>query len=69
MTSTDFLEHCAQQDSIKKIVFQNPNAKKDVEEFAHRTHIKELLFLLGTKVVELLVKILEQLLIKKYNVQ
>jgi hypothetical protein len=66
MTSQDFLEKVSQCDSIKQIIYVNPNAKNDVQEFAHRTHVKELLFLLGEKVANLLLKILEQILIKKY---
>jgi hypothetical protein len=66
MTSQDFLQHASECDSIKQIVFVNPNAKNIVEEFAHRTHVKELLFLLGDKVLALLLKILEQILLKKF---
>jgi hypothetical protein len=66
MTSQDFLEKVAQTDSIKQIVYVNPSAKAVVAEFAHRTHVKELLFLLGTKVIDLLIKILEQILFKKF---
>jgi hypothetical protein len=67
MTSEDFLQHASNDTTVINIVSIAPGAKETVEKFAHRQHIKALLYVFGEKILTLLLTVLQTILIKKYG--
>jgi hypothetical protein len=67
MNSAQFLEHCSNDTTVIHYVAVAPGAKDTVEKFAHRQHIKALLYVFGEKIITILLTLLQTILIKKYG--
>jgi hypothetical protein len=66
MTANDFIQQ-ANNSPLINAFNEFPQVKNDVRKFANKRRVKALLYMAGTRILNLLLSILEYQIIKKYG--